>query len=69
MTVTSGDPTFAGPLAGVALGLPVYHVIEDDVRAATPDDIYETEVGLLAAALDGQAIADALGRVRSPGAA
>jgi len=24
-TVTNGDPTFAGPLAGVSLGLPVYH--------------------------------------------
>jgi len=27
-TVTNGDPSFAGPLAGVALGLPVYHIIE-----------------------------------------
>ena len=25
-TVTAGDPTFAGPLAGVSLGLRVYHV-------------------------------------------
>ena len=27
-TVTNGDPTFAGPLAGVSLGLPVYHIFE-----------------------------------------
>jgi len=27
-TVTAGDPTFAGPLAGVELGLLVYHVVE-----------------------------------------
>ena len=26
-TVTAGDPTFAGPLTGVQLGLTVYHVI------------------------------------------
>ena len=25
-TVTTGDPTFAGPLAGVQLGLSCYHV-------------------------------------------
>ena len=27
-TVTAGDPTYAGPLAGVSLGLVVYHVFE-----------------------------------------
>ena len=27
-TVTAGDPTYAGPLAGIALGLRVYHVVE-----------------------------------------
>ena len=26
-TVTAGDPTFAGPLAGVQLGLTVYHIV------------------------------------------
>jgi len=26
-TVTNGDPTFAGPLAGVQLGLAVYHAV------------------------------------------
>jgi len=64
MTVTTGDPTFAGPLAGVALGLPVYHVIEEDVRSATPADVYQAEVGLLAVALDRASIEEALGRVR-----
>jgi hypothetical protein len=64
MTVTTGDPTFAGPLASVALGLPVYHVIEEVVRSATPADVYEAEVGLLAVALDRASIEEALGRVR-----
>ena len=27
-TVTAGDPTYAGPLTGVQLGLRVYHVCE-----------------------------------------
>ena len=31
-TVTLGDPTFAGPLAGVQLGLTVYHVCEPEVK-------------------------------------
>ena len=30
-TVTAGDPTFAGPLAGVQLGLTVYHICEDEI--------------------------------------
>ena len=32
-TVTLGDPTFAGPLAGVSLGLSVYHICEPEVKA------------------------------------
>ena len=31
-TVTAGDPTFAGPLAGVQLGLSVYHVCEQEIK-------------------------------------
>lgn len=64
MTVTTGDPTFAGPLAGVELGLPVFHMIEQEVREATPTDVYESEVELLTLALDSAAIVEALGRVR-----
>ena len=30
-TVTAGDPTFAGPLTGVQLGLTTYHVCEPEV--------------------------------------
>ena len=32
-TVTAGDPTFAGPLTGVQLGLTVYHVCEPEMKA------------------------------------
>ena len=31
-TVTNGDPTFAGPLAGVQLGLQVYHILEEEIK-------------------------------------
>ena len=37
----SGDPTYAGPLAGVQLGLPVYHIMETSVEAASDDAAYE----------------------------
>ena len=31
-TVTAGDPTFAGPLTGVQLGLTTYHVCEPELK-------------------------------------
>jgi betaine reductase len=45
-TVTIGDPSFAGPLAGVSLRLPVYHILEPDIRDAVPADIYSENVGI-----------------------
>ena len=30
-TVTLGDPAYVGQLAGVQLGLPVVHILEEDV--------------------------------------
>ena len=44
-TVTTGDPTWAGPLAGVALKLPVYHIFEPAVKSTIPDDVYADKVG------------------------
>ncbi len=46
MTVTEGDPTWAGPLAGAGLGVPAYHVMEDEIKAQIDEAIYEEEVGL-----------------------
>ncbi len=31
-TVSNGDPTFAGPLAGVQLGLAAYHIMEPEIK-------------------------------------
>lgn len=44
-TVATGDPTFAGPLSGVPLGLKAYHIFElkDDVDA----DVYEEQIGMM----------------------
>src|SRR5262249_56149983 len=66
LTLTEGDPSYAGPLAGVPLGLPVYHVLEDQVKAVIPPDVYEREIGPMAFVLYAPAIASALPPPRSP---
>jgi hypothetical protein len=67
ITVVSGDPTFSGPLAGVQLGLPVYHVLEEEVAAAADPDVYEEQVGVMSEALDADGIRQAMRRVRGEG--
>ncbi len=64
-TVSKGDPTWAGPLAGVSLGLPVFHILEDEIKAQVDADTYEAEVGLMALTLDREQILAGLQRVRS----
>jgi glycine/sarcosine/betaine reductase complex component A len=44
-TVTVGDPSFAGPLAGVSLKLAVYHILEPEVKAAIPTAVFEEQAG------------------------
>ena len=56
-TVTAGDPTFAGPLAGVSLGLRVYHVCEPEIKAEIPADLYEEQIGMMEMVLDVDSIA------------
>jgi len=60
LTLTQGDPSYAGPLAGVPLGLPVYHILEDAVKAAIPSDVYEREIGPMELVLDKGGIIEAL---------
>ena len=51
-TVTLGDPAYVGPLAGVQLGLPVVHILEEDVKAQVDAGVYDEQVGLLEMTLD-----------------
>src|SRR5215210_2807516 len=51
-TVTLGDPAYVGPLAGVQLGLPVVHILEEDVKEQVDQAIYDEQVGLLEMTLD-----------------
>lgn len=67
-TVTKGDPTWAGPLAGVSLGLPVYHVLEPDFKELVPQALYEEHVGLMEMVADVEQIVDAVRRCRNEAA-
>jgi betaine reductase len=58
-TVTLGDPAYVGPLAGVQLGLPVVHVLEEDVKEQVDPGVYDEQVGLLEMTLDVDAVRQA----------
>jgi len=51
-TVTLGDPAYVGPLAGVQLGLPVVHILEEDIKDQVDAGVYDEQVGLLEMTLD-----------------
>jgi len=51
-TVTQGDPTYAGPLAGVALKIPVYHVLEEEVMAEVPEKLRDEKLQLSSLVID-----------------
>ena len=53
-TVCSGDPTFAGPLAGVPLGLKAYHMFE--LKDEVDPQVYEEQISMMEMVLDVDAI-------------
>lgn len=63
-TVTAGDPTFAGPLTGVSLGLTVYHVCEEEVKAEFDEAVYDEQVGMMEMVLDVDDIASEMSSIR-----
>ena len=63
-TLVLGDPTYAGALAEVQLGLSVYHVLEDEFREQVPEDVFEEQIGVMADVLEGEEIADAVRGMR-----
>lgn len=63
-TVTAGDPTFAGPLAGVPLGLKVYHAVEPEFKESVDADVYDDQVGMMEMVLDVDTIVEAVSELR-----
>ncbi len=64
VTMTEGDPSWAGALAGTAMGLPVYHVTEEDVKSQVDAALYDAEAGVAEMVLDVAVIQDAVRKVR-----
>ena len=63
-TVAAGDPTYAGPLAGVELGLAVYHILEPEIKSECDAAIYDEQCGMMEMVLDVDAICEEVSRVR-----
>ena len=63
-TVTAGDPTFAGPLTGVQLGLTTYHVCEPELKEEFDPAVYDEQVGMMEMVLDVDDIVDEMSASR-----
>lgn len=63
-TVTNGDPTFAGPLAGVQLGLKVYHAVEPEFKDSVAADVYDEQIGMMEMVLDVDSIIEEMNSIR-----
>ena len=52
LTLKSGDPSYAGALAGIALGIPSYHILEPEIVGQVDPALYDRELALSALAMD-----------------
>ena len=66
-TLTTGDPSWAGPLAGVSLRLPVFHILEEKVRSQVPEDLYADKLLMMEMVLDLPQIESDLAEMRTAG--
>lgn len=62
-TVTAGDPTYAGPLAGVSLGLGVYHIFE--LKEEVDATVYDEQISMMEMVLDVEAINQEVSSIRN----
>lgn len=63
-TVTAGDPTFAGPLAGVPLGLAVFHIFDPLFKDKIDPAVWEEQLGMMEMVLDVDALVEAVKGMR-----
>lgn len=64
-TVSNGDPAFAGPLAGVQLGLKAYHIVEPVIKEQVDPEVYESQVALMEMVLDVNAVVEEVRSIRT----
>ena len=67
-TVMLGDPTFAGPLTGVQLGLTTYHVCEPEIKKEFDEAVYDEQVSMMEMVLDVDDIVDEMNAIREQAA-
>ena len=63
-TVTAGDPTFAGPLAGVQLGLSVFHVCENEIKDEVDSRVDDDQISMMEMVMDVDDIAKEMSSIR-----
>ncbi|SMG49095.1 betaine reductase [Dethiosulfovibrio salsuginis] len=63
-TVCNGDPTYAGPLAGVPLGLAVYDIFEQEIRDEADPEEWENQISMMEMVLEPEALAEAVKGIR-----
>ena len=63
-TVTAGDPTFAGPLTEVQLGLTVYHCCEPELKEEFDPAVYDEQIGMMEMVLDVDDIVNEMTAIR-----
>ena len=63
-TVIAGDPTFAGPLAGISLNLKAYHAVEPEFKEAVNPETYDEQIGMMEMVLDVDEIIEEMNEIR-----
>ena len=63
-TVTAGDPTYAGPLAGVSLGLSVYHILDPLLKAEANPTAWEEQISMMEMVLNCEGLTAAVAEMR-----
>src|ERR671929_1057502 len=64
-TVVLGDPACAGALAEAQLGLDVYHILDDEISQAVPDDVWDDQIGVMADVLEADELVSAVAGIRA----
>lgn len=62
-TVIAGDPTYAGPLTNVALGLAVYHIFE--LKDLIDPQVYEDQISMMEMVLNVDEVIEEMNNIRS----
>ena len=68
-TLTSGDPYESGPLAGIALHLPVFHALDDEIKEGIAPELWTEHISMMERILDAPALAATVRAVREAASA